>query len=423
MTLPTTGPISMTAIEIELGLSSGAGITLDLNDANSRSLALLTTPGSQIMYSNFYGKSAYIAPTTWTTGATTSTAPFTSGPTMKPYITFDGTNFNYTGTTSSTAYNLSSSDGKTWTVGANMQSLFSASTYKFPVNTPIYNTYFGKYYMCSAALVSSTNVYQCRSWYGPSPNSPTSWVTGYIGQSQLNTINGLQPEYGVSAENLNGSSVTGGATFYSQYINLSNSNQYVAYAFTSNYLPSQYISSSFANLIPSEVQYYNGNYYILTAQGTYNTVPLQGGHPLFLLNNTTTWANVPVASRGQAYLLASGTSVYSNTLAISSNGIFVAGFSDGAVRLSSDGANTWSTIMAPGLYGTNVNSLCWCGTKYLLAALPTGIYLTVDYGVTWVKVSTMAADGFAVKPSNITGIGVVTAVQKSPFSIQYANFK
>jgi len=422
MTLPTTGPLSMTAIEIELGLSSGAGVTLDLNDANSRSLALLTTPGSQIMYSNFYGKSAQIAPTTWTTSATTSTAPFTSGPTMKPYITFDGTNFNYTGTGSSIAYNLSSSDGKTWTVGANMQSLFSTGSYKFPVNTPIYNTYFGKYYMCSAAQVSST-AYQARSWYGPSPNSPTSWVNASIGQAQVTSTNGLQPVYGVSAESLNGSSVASGATFYSLYTSSSTTNHYVAYAFLSNYLPSQYISSSFNNLIPSEVQYYNGNYYILTTQGTYNATTLQGGHPLFLLTNTTVWANVPVASKGQAYLLASGTSVYSNTLAISSNGIFVAGFSDGAIRLSSDGANTWSTIMAPGLYGTNVNSLCWCGTKYLLAALPTGIYLTVDYGVTWVKVSTMAADGFAVKPSNITGIGVVTAVQMSPFSIQYANFK
>jgi hypothetical protein len=412
----------MTAIEIELGLSSGTGVTLDLDNTNSRSLALLTTPGSPIMYSNFYGKSAYIAPTTWTTSATTSTAPFTSGPTMKPYITFDGTNFNYTGTTSSTAYNLSSSDGYTWTVGSNMQSLFSTSTYKFPVNTPIYNTYFGKYYMCSAAQISST-AYQVRSWYGPSPNSPTSWINEGIGQAQVTSTNGLQPVYGVSAENLNGSSVNVGATYYSLYTNSTTTNHYVAQVFNSYNLPNQYVASSFNNIIPSEVQYYNGNYYILTTQGTYNATTLQGGHPLFILTNTYTWTNVPVASRGQAYLLASGTSVYSNTLAISSNGIFAAGFSDGAVTLSTDGANTWTTIMAPGAYGTNVNSLCWCGTKYLLAALPTGIYLTVDYGVTWVKVSTMAADGFAVKPSNITGIGVVTAVQRSPFSIQYANFK
>lgn len=57
MTLPASGTITMSQIDVELGKASTANITL--NDSNARSLAGVTTAGSTISMSNFYGKSAY----------------------------------------------------------------------------------------------------------------------------------------------------------------------------------------------------------------------------------------------------------------------------------------------------------------------------------------------------------------------------
>ena len=54
MALPTSGPISFNAINIELGLSGGA--TKSINDANYRTLAGI--PSGLIDLQDFYGKSA-----------------------------------------------------------------------------------------------------------------------------------------------------------------------------------------------------------------------------------------------------------------------------------------------------------------------------------------------------------------------------
>lgn len=59
MTLPVSGAISFNAINVELGVAGTT--TANINQASYRTLANITTPGTTISLSNFYGKTKRIA--------------------------------------------------------------------------------------------------------------------------------------------------------------------------------------------------------------------------------------------------------------------------------------------------------------------------------------------------------------------------
>ena len=84
MTLPVVppGPLSMSQIDTEL--QQGATTLITLNDTNVRTLAGVTTPASQISFTNFSGKAYTVAGNSGIlTGGSSYTLPSTSGLTIK----------------------------------------------------------------------------------------------------------------------------------------------------------------------------------------------------------------------------------------------------------------------------------------------------------------------------------------------------
>jgi len=91
MTLPVVppGPLSMSQIDTEL--QQGATTLITLNDTNVRTLAGVTTPASQISFTNFSGKAYTVAGNSGIlTSGSSYTLPSTSGLTIKVLVIAGG---------------------------------------------------------------------------------------------------------------------------------------------------------------------------------------------------------------------------------------------------------------------------------------------------------------------------------------------
>ena len=410
MTLPASGPLTISAVEAELQLT--AGTTLDLNDIRVRNLANSNVTGTQFSFSNLYGTVRDVPPTTWTATAVTTTYPtlYSFDNSLKPFVYYNGTQFNVFGpefvTNTYYTYGVASTDGITWTLSPNTNLPYKSTSVTYPSNsvtTPIYSSTTGRYIMHTVKYVSSTQM-QLIIYYNTSPNTAT-WGTLYTGSIVANFNTPL-------------CSIAQGS--YILYFSIAGYNTNI---FGSSDGGSTWaLSSTISNASPCDVRYYNGTFYLLT---TYTAATSSGlTHNLYSSTNGTTWASV--------------SNVYTTTAAcnsvafdISSTGVFAAAFNDGYVRTSNDGV-TWTsrTITGISIAGSNNSllklALCWAGPKYLLLACSystaTGIYLSRDIGGTWVKVDSMAADGFAT--TNPNPLGTVVAYHMSNNTVlKYSKYK
>ena len=344
----------MSNIEAELQLT--AGTTLDVNDPRVRAIPVKTTPGSTIAFSNFYGQARDLPPTTWTgtTLTNTNTNIFTYSASMKPYINYNGSQFNVFGAyeyLSSPYYTFGivSADGITWTSGSNTNLYFGTLGQTYPtqsVTTPIYSSTSGRYYMYTAKFLTSSTV-QVIVYYNTSPNS-SNWLAAYT--------SGTGSSSGFSAPTC---SIAQG-----NYILYFASSVYNTGIFGSSDGGSTWtISSTISNATQCDVKYYNGTFYLLT---TYNgTTGLGLTHNMYSSTNGTTWTIV-------SNVYTTTTNITATGFDISSNGVFAASFNDGYIRTSTDGI-TWTTRTITGVSTGTANSfllkaICWAGPKYLLAA-------------------------------------------------------
>ena len=400
MTLPASGPLTISAVEAELQLT--AGTTLDLNDIRVRNLANSNATGTQFSFSNLYGASKDIPPTPWT--ASTGLPPYTYAPNGKPYLVYNGALFNYMSSYYSSAYltvGMSSSDGKTWTTGPNVNgTTMDYATYGS--TTPVYSSTTGRYAWASTGIPNPAypTQYNLKIWTATSPTG--AWTVGYNGTAVTQTLN--KPICSIGQGNY--------------FIFFSTSGNSTSVNGSTDGGSTWTLATTISNAIPCEVRYYNGTFYLLTtATGAGLT------HNLYSSTNGTTWTIV-----SNVYT----TTVTCNSAAfdISSTGVFAAAFNDGYVRTSNDGV-TWTSRTITGISSAGSNNsllklaLCWAGPKYLLLACSystaAGIYLSRDTGATWSKPDSMPATYFATTTPN--PLGTVVAINTSSMAVKYAIYK